>query len=113
MTPLAGATRMPTPGLFTMLLLLITSFAGPARRSLIAVVPEPTTAFSMYTLAAAWMSIGPRMLNPFTAIFLSMTVFPGALIVIAWALKPPPPARQSIVTERDMVGDPKKPASTH
>src|SRR5882757_241321 len=106
MTPLAGATRMPTPGLFTMLLLLITSFAGPARTSLMAwelpALP-PTRAFSMYTLAAAWIAIGLKVLfSALIPIFRRMTVFPGALMTTRWVLLAPP-AKQSIVTEMVMV----------
>src|SRR2546423_14355826 len=60
------------------------------------------------------MSINvPTTPAPLTARFRSLTVLPGALIVTSDVLMPPPPARQSIVTDLVMITLTNSPASTH
>src|SRR5882724_5225736 len=70
-----------------------------------------TKTFSINTLVAAIISIAEELSTPapLKAIFRSLTILPGALMMKCAAWVPPPPAEQSIVTDLVIVGEENSP----
>src|SRR5882757_1987988 len=70
-----------------------------------------TKTFSINTLVAAITSIAAELSTPapLKAIFRSLTILPGALMMKRTDWVPPPPAKQSIVTDFVIVGEENSP----
>src|SRR2546423_1845075 len=70
-----------------------------------------TKTFSINTLVAAIISIAAELSTPapLKAIFRSLTILPGALMMKRTDWVPPPPAKQSIVTDLVIVGEENSP----